>query len=67
MQNHFEKKRIQSASIKKIIKQAVAAKTNASNIPKSQMGIRSPKAGMSDHEILSYNETRNVGLKLDNS
>lgn len=60
----YDKKRMQSASIKKIIKQAVAAKTNKSNVPKNQMGVRNPKDGFDLH--FSNSQTRNVGLNALN-
>ena len=31
------------------------------------MGVRSPNAGATDHDVLSYKETRNVGLKIERS
>ena len=31
------------------------------------MGVRSPKAGATDHDVLSYKDTRNVGLKIERS
>lgn len=67
MQQQMDKKRVQSASIKKLLGQVDAAKADDDNLQRRQMEVRSPKPGATDPDLFSSKAVRNVGLKMERS